>query len=300
MCRAWIALLVILIFGLMSSYHPAPRGREHREQYERHSDGGTPDCTNNCAASDGSTPAPQLPVSPLTNGNEPPPAGESDQSAPQNRWSLNDPNTTIAVFTVILAFVGGSQVRVGYLQRRVYTAQTEISKAQNQAFVYLEPLKVRPMATGDDEVTVEWMVHISFKNSGTTPATRLIVDVRRAVLSTAELHSFSFVPDYSRSQKLFLGPQASAEIYGPTFGVRNIEDTFGQNKTHILVWGWAEYEDVFSTARHRTEFCFELTGEYVADLDRPSASHHVPYFVMHPRHNGADDECMHQARSYQA
>ena len=50
------------------------------------------------------------------------------------------------------------------------------------------------------------------------------------------------------------------------------------------VWGWAEYDDVFSgTSRHRTEFCFEVK----ATRD-PHTNEIYVAFPMHKRFNAAD------------
>jgi hypothetical protein len=289
MRRAWIALLVILI-GVLSQPPTKCRGvvaqvvesQPTRGNYARAGYKG-----------DANQAFPSVDTAQATNAQV-----KSDEEA-QDRKTNTAINGQIRYFNGGLLIVAVFALGAAILQWRTYKAQTEIFKAQNRAFVYLEPLKLEPMST-DGGVIREWRVIASFKNSGSTPAMRLVVDIQRADLPAAELKSFSFNPDYSKARKIFLGPHNSAEIHGPGFGRRDIEKTFGANKTHVLIWGWMEYDDVFSTTRHRTEFCFELNADVVIDLDHPLASHNVPHFTMHPRHNGADSECLHHPHPYQA
>jgi hypothetical protein len=83
---------------------------------------------------------------------------------------------------------------------------------------------------------------------------------------------------------LAIGPRGLAHspvilIDGPT--IRNVRE----NQGRVLIWGWAEYEDVFEgSPRHRTEFCYQMnvTGSL-------SQSHIA--FSMYKRFNGMDAEC---------
>jgi hypothetical protein len=86
---------------------------------------------------------------------------------------------------------------------------------------------------------------------------------------------------------LSIGPRGFASspvilIEGST--IRSVRE----NRGEVLVWGWAEYDDVFDgSPRHRTEFCYELnvTGSL-------SQSHIA--FSLYKRFNGMDAECERQ------
>jgi hypothetical protein len=54
-----------------------------------------------------------------------------------------------------------------------------------------------------------------------------------------------------------------------------------------LIWGWAEYDEVFSDAkRHRTEFA------YLVVVSGSPASH--VGFSQYKLHNGVDEDCTKQ------
>ncbi len=88
-------------------------------------------------------------------------------------------------------------------------------------------------------------------------------------------------------QPLVIGPRGLAQspvivIEGPT--VRNVRE--GQGR--ILIWGWAEYDDVFDgSPRHRTEFCYQMT------VTGSLSQSHIG-FSQYKRFNGVDEECERQ------
>jgi hypothetical protein len=288
MCRAWIALLVILILGLLQP--PAECRRIVAQVIENQATYGN----DGSAKNNGDTGQPP----PIIDTVKTPSGTEKSDVESQDRKTNTAINSQIRYFNGGLLVAALLTFGVGILQWRTYSAQTEIFKSQNRAFVYLEPLKLESMST-EGEISTAWRIRASFRNSGTTPARRLLIDIQRSDLSDAQLEYFPFTPDYSGARRMFIGPQASIEIHGPVFGVGDIESLFGENKIHVLIWGWAEYDDAFSTSRHRTEFCFELSGDVVVDLDHPLATQNVPHFIMYNRHNGADGECMYRPRAYQ-
>jgi hypothetical protein len=83
---------------------------------------------------------------------------------------------------------------------------------------------------------------------------------------------------------LAIGPRGTANspvivVDGAT--IRNVRE----NQGRVLIWGWAEYDDVFEgSPRHRTEFCYQMnvTGSL-------SQSHIA--FSLYKRFNGMDAEC---------
>jgi hypothetical protein len=89
-----------------------------------------------------------------------------------------------------------------------------------------------------------------------------------------------------------LGP--NTETYTP--GSRISEEEYYKllkNEMTMLMLGWADYDDVFpDTARHRTEFCFQILLVAQADggtrIALPRTSHL----------DGFDEECQNLPRAY--
>jgi hypothetical protein len=300
MRTTWIALGMILCYAAWGQSQPTPTKSEHASQEQSH----TADCTEvgdmRCADSRQLSPTVVVNVAPSLPGNETAPNHKSDNSSSDiGGWSVHDPNSTIAIFTIVLALVGIGQVCVARLQWITYKAQTDIFKTQNRAFVFLEKLEWEPMAITDNRES-EWRAIAIVKNSGNTPARDLLMEIQKIGITDSLLDVFSFAPNYKTAKKIFIGPQTSVRIDGPRFSIRDIErSNSAEEKRHFLIWGWLEYDDVFpSTERHRTEFCMDLSADLVVDLEA-NTHQHMPRFVMHPSHNGADSECMHQPKPYQ-
>jgi hypothetical protein len=298
---AWIALGLMVVSAAWSeSNPPAPTKSEHAREEQSH----THDCSHisdsHCADSRQPAPAITVNVTPSPQWNENTPSNKNNNPPPEKGgWSIHDPNSIIAFFTIVLAGVGFAQVRAALLQWKTYRAQTEIFTAQNRAFVFLEKLQWEPMATDNDGRDTEWRVIAVLKNSGSTPARNLLVDIQSIGFVDQLAGVFSFSPNYGAAKKMFIGPQASISIDGPKFDVGDIERRGSEDKRHLLIWGWMEYEDIFpSTERHRTEFCMELSADLVVDLEA-NTHRHMPRFIMYPAHNGAEGECMHRPRPRQ-
>jgi hypothetical protein len=176
MCRACIALLAILLIGLAGSYRPAPANWEDGEQDQRHADSSSGNSAHHC---DQTEPSSALHCSPSPEGNEKTPNYNSDNSAPEKGWSVHDPNTIIAVFTVILAFVGAAQVGVGVFQWLTYCRQARIMESQQnltvdlqRPYVYGRVTKtgLTPTTSFFGENLQRGILELCVDNIGTTPA----------------------------------------------------------------------------------------------------------------------------------
>lgn len=64
-----------------------------------------------------------------------------------------------------------------------------------------------------------------------------------------------------------------------------------EGDTAFLIWGWAEYMEIFSNIVRRTEFAFRVRAEGTA----PSSA--VIRFEATQQHNAADEDCMHPPQS---
>jgi hypothetical protein len=93
------------------------------------------------------------------------------------------------------------------------------------------------------------------------------------------------------SSKSYLGPKAMVDA-----GALQISNEFlkkvANGPARMLIWGWAEYNDVFSpTTRHRSEFCAEVMIS--GNIWTPPSDTIKPPFVfqVYKQHNGTGEEC---------
>jgi len=85
--------------------------------------------------------------------------------------------------------------------------------------------------------------------------------------------------------------QNGAEINIPVDTLEKIRN----GELHAYIWGWADYNDVFfpQSARHRSEFCYELMVN--GDMRAENCQ-----FLFRPygRYDALDEECLHEPRPY--
>jgi len=105
-------------------------------------------------------------------------------------------------------------------------------------------------------------------------------------LSKQPLETFDFhdEPDAQTFHGL-IGPNQS--VNPPPIPVADIH-LFGasDDDTALLIWGWAEYQDVFSATIHRTEFGFRVW------IEGNILGKSLIRFESTQKHNAADEDCM--------
>ncbi len=134
-----------------------------------------------------------------------------------------------------------------------------------------------------------------WENTGTTPTRNGRGHVNWKYFDRSVPADFDFadfdelgnrILSYDSYKPLIVGPRATA--LSPIIGMepailRQVRDLQGK----LLIWGWAEYDEVFSDAkRHRTEFA------YLVVVSGSPASH--VGFSQFKLHNGVDEDCMKQ------
>lgn len=186
-----------------------------------------------------------------------------------------------------------------WLRRAVATAQDSTRLlgtaliATQRAYVTLRELRATTTRLSAIEDIQNCAVQPILENGGTTPIRNGRAHVswkyfEKAIPADVEFADFDangnrivIEADYL---PLSIGPRGTAQypvllIDGAT--VRSARENQGK----ILIWGWAEYDDIFeNSARHRTEFCYQMnvTGNL--------AQTHVS-FSMYKRFNAVDEEC---------
>jgi hypothetical protein len=164
----------------------------------------------------------------------------------------------------------------------------------NRAFVFLKKIEWRFLGQKSTHTIVSWTFTPQWENGGNTPtkytANRInYVAVDRAVDSTFE---WPDVGDLEVGHTM-IGPKAI--MHGAQLDITvDVLDKIKAQELHAYIWGWVEYNDVFPrTPRHRSEFCVEIIVN--GDVRTENCQF---FFRQQGRHNGFDDECLHEPRPY--
>jgi hypothetical protein len=244
----------------------------------------------------------------------------SHSQTKQNKKTANEkPNDVLAVeeaddriarYTLWLAVLTGglviaSSIQFIFLYRADKTARIAATAVKDQASLTREAMIrtqrafvfVKRICVGHQtnlvqsptgplvEVIVGWNIGIQWENTGDTPTRDLITHISLHEFQGEMPASYDFPDLNGTTTKSLLGPKAVC--FSPVFSIPDSQarQTF-QGESHLYMWGWAEYNDVFPDSdRHRTEFCYELL--FIAPFPSKSSFTHR----LHNRHNGAEDEC---------
>jgi hypothetical protein len=189
-------------------------------------------------------------------------------------------------------------------------------RSTERAFVFLERLDIV-------EANLKSYILIvpKWKNSGNTPTHHMYSRVSWYEYPDEILDTFPFndvirssmpgsqlpvgVPMGSEIKRNLIGPGSTADGETIILSAETIIRAC-KGQTHIYIWGWADYNDVFSGEiknRHRTEFCYkvvplfvegdiaEINQTYVGLLIKGGDISRRIAFELHHKHNGSDGEC---------
>jgi hypothetical protein len=164
----------------------------------------------------------------------------------------------------------------------------------NRAFVFLKKLEWQFIGQKSTHTIVRWMFIPQWENGGNTPTKYMTHRINYAAFERTINSTFECpdVGDLEVSHTM-IGPKAimhGAQIDIPV----DVLDKIKNGELHAYLWGWADYNDVFpGTPRHRSEFCFEIIVH--GDVRTENCQF---FFHQQGRHNGFDDECLHEPRPY--
>jgi hypothetical protein len=173
----------------------------------------------------------------------------------------------LVVCTAILAWVAYRQYKAMLLTQR--------------AFVFLKTFIVHPAQDPNKLIIIP-----VWENSGTTQTKNLFCHVNWYAVPLPGMPDNFNYPDLGQRQlfPMLIGPKSTivgAEVSIDEIAVNQVIQGHGR----CYIWGWAEYNDIFSKIRHRTEFCYEIV---LSALD--GGIH--PELRIYGPHNGADKQCM--------
>jgi hypothetical protein len=165
--------------------------------------------------------------------------------------------------------------------------------SMERAFVFVESYNLRQVS-GEDPLRAFHLTP-AWKNAGKTRTVRARHHTSWAAMNAPMADDFAF-PDVGTPAKpvpLLIGPGAAVGGHRIEIPHQQVLQAL-EGRTHLYVWGWCEYNDVFpGTPRHRTEFCVQIDRVEVADGPGPPGQRRISaQFVPHHRHNGADEDCV--------
>ncbi len=164
-----------------------------------------------------------------------------------------------------------------------------------RAYVFLREFDVAMTKNPLNDEIQTCTIQPIWENTGTTPTRKGRGHVNWKYFDKSVPEDFDFadfdelgnrIQSYDSYKPLTVGPRAMA--LSPVISMepailRQVRDQQGK----LLIWGWAEYDEVFSDApRHRTEFA------YLVVVSGSPASH--VGFSQFKQHNGVDEDCMKQ------
>lgn len=184
------------------------------------------------------------------------------------------------VATLVVAGLGAAQ----------WHDARQTRKQLARAFLFVREAQWREWLDPTTNAFKGWCFRIQWENSGSTPTRGLRTYITGDLLDPRAVQTFDFATRAHDAVPLVIGPHAS--ITSADYCVeREKMIAVSNGKKRLLVWGWGEYNDVFSTQpqdRHRTEFCYEWfydgdpTTWFLA-RDAARVRH-----TIHWTHNGVD------------
>jgi hypothetical protein len=187
----------------------------------------------------------------------------------------------------MLGAVRASDRTAGLVQEGLVSAQ--------RPYVFLREFQVAMTKNPLNDEIQTCTIQPIWENTGTTPTRNGRGHVNWKYFDRSVPADFDFadfdelgnrILSYDSYKPLIVGPRATALspiiVMEPAI-LRQVRDLQGK----LLIWGWAEYDEVFEDApRHRTEFA------YLVVVSGSPASH--VGFSQYKLHNGVDEDCTKQ------
>lgn len=187
----------------------------------------------------------------------------------------------IALFTLALVFATLGLWDIG---KRQLVHSRESSERQSRAYVFLESISFgNELAVSTKTINYIKPI-VKWTNSGATPAKNVVACCNFVFSDVRQSDNFKF-PDGLR-ENFEMGPNSSFASHSLNIPVGNVANA-DSDKCTLFIWGWIDYDDVFSTKRRRTEFNREVKVSKAADGE--------PTYFFSPiaagKFNGSDETC---------
>ena len=215
--------------------------------------------------------------------------------------SMKATDVAMAGFSLflVLALVLQNLFQATWMRRALQSSERsalvvdEAFVSTQRPYVFLREFRVNVVKNPINEEIQVCTIQPIWENTGTTPTRQGRAHINWKLFDNAIPADFDF-PDfdelgnrilsYDSYKPLIVGPRAtalSAVLDIDPAILRQVRDQQGR----LLIWGWAQYHEVFTDARrHRTEFCYQLavTGSPPSWIG----------FSQYRTFNGADEDCM--------
>jgi len=167
---------------------------------------------------------------------------------------------------------------------------------KDRAFVTFKSFECVAHFNPDKTPTHRYTIYPIWLNTGNTPAIKMIGKVNIVTLHDDLPQNFTF-PDLwegRTSTKHYARTLApNVDLWAQHVNV-DFNELGGLKKGKFFIYGWCEYNDVFSEIRHRTEF-----ADFIIPMGtREDGSLHFRYNLCN-RHNGSDETSFRPATNYQ-
>lgn len=187
-----------------------------------------------------------------------------------------DNNFIIALFTAVLAIVAILQFL--WLKRSINDG-----RLVNRAFVSHDGIRATSFHNNNH---IYWQFQPIWANTGNTPTLNLRIQVNYEVRTSKLPENFDFPDNITTNPFFVIAPKGY--ITGQAMPIdAQLLAAAQRGEQHIYFWGWAEYNDVFSSKRRTTRFCVEIT-----EITNDPQSHFCPNsnpvrftFSNHPTNN---------------
>jgi len=170
----------------------------------------------------------------------------------------------------------------------------EALESVQRAFVVFSPTAEIGTSVNQQSKVIAWQAHVPMKNAGATSTKKLRNNISFYISKTSLPDDFGF-PDTSDVISGVLGPKDEIQLRTQNIPIADVV-LAQQNLTHIYVYGWAAYRDVFpESPPHLTMFCYELFLNTIPG-DLTSIDYKLTgSFLTCKKHNCQDDECRNEA-----
>jgi hypothetical protein len=192
-----------------------------------------------------------------------------------------------AIFTGVLTLFT-------YLVWDVYEAINQTTQSSERAFITntgMAPFMTKVLDAQGKQIS-GYNLSTSWANSGTTPSKIVTYEANLAIVSNSP-ESTDF-DNLSQSEKYYVvfGPKQILQIPQYFISLTDLESVEA-GKSHVFLWGWATYHDIFlNTPTRLTEYCIEILTPKWTKPDRADPTGDVN--IQSPpckTHNCYDEEC---------
>jgi hypothetical protein len=197
----------------------------------------------------------------------------------------------VAFFTIALVFATLRLWEAGEEQLR---KTSESSERQLRAYVFLDSIDFETQINVDPALVNFIRPAIVWRNSGGTPAKNAVACHNHIVTQSPLADDFDF-PDNKLKENFEIGPHASFTAKSIVVSIGAINHVVN-NRYYFYIWGWVEYNDVFSKIRRRTEFSQQVLVHKLAGYQGT--------YIFSPisigPFNGSDETCLRKPQALKA